>query len=245
MKTTHVIAIFLSSLVIGAFFIWFLADGQSPVELIKPTQYSSQREIGASAYEKLREHLSSKKLLIVGIPPQPEMYQEIVFGFIEKLAAADPKLIVLKEPKWPALPADINVENYDFVFSDDDLSVEAQTVQRALDEGRTILIYSVNVFSTHLIHNNPMMRFEKQIGRPVSAMTIGQLSLRHGTEHKNDPKCVGSMRDDQGLYELGCAQLANGRKHYRELLPLDKLTAILVEQSENDYLLQVYLPSKN
>lgn len=243
MKTKYIIAIFLGSLAAGAALIWLLSMGtQSPVELISPTQFASQEEIGAAAFVSLGERIGTKKLFVLGIPPQPETYQNIVIGFLQKLAENNPNIIVLKEPKWPALPADLKVETFDFMFSEDDLTVETETIQRALDSGKTLIIYSVNIFSSHLILNNPIRRFETALKRKIPAVTIGQLTLRQGGEYKNDPKCVGSMRDTQGLYDLGCAQLANSRHNYRNLLPLDKLTAILVEQSQDDYLLQVYIP---
>ena len=243
MKTKYVLAIFFSSLAAGAGLIWLLSMGtQSPVELITPTQFAAQKEIGAAAFESLGERIRHRKMIVIGIPPQPETYQNIVIGFLEKLAETDPNIIVLKEPKWPALPTELKVETFDFMFSDDDLTVESETIQRALDSGKTLVIYSVNIFSSHLILKNPIRRFEEALNRKIPALTVGQLTLRQGGEYKNDPKCVGSMRDTQGLYDLGCAQLANSRHNYRNLLPLDKLTAILVEQSEDDYLLQVYIP---
>ena len=243
MKTKYVLAIFFGSLAAGAALIWFLSFGsQSPTELIAPTQFATKKAIGAAAFQNLGERIRARKLFVIGIPPQPDIYQDLVIGFLEQLAKTDSQIIILKEPKWPALPSDLKIETYDFVFNDDDLTVEAETVQRALDSGKTLVIYSVNVFSTHLIANNPIMRFEKAIKRQIPAITVAQLTLRHNGEYKNDPACVGSMRDLQGLYELGCAQLANSRHHYKALLPLDKLTGLLVEQSEDDYLLQVYLP---
>ncbi len=244
MKTKYVLAIFLGSLLIGAALIWLLSDGgKSPIEVIEPAQFSDQKELGASAFEKLGERIRTHKLLILGIPPQPDLYQDIVIGFLEKLSASDDKVIILKEPRWPALPKTLKVETYDFIFNDDDLTVEAETVQRALDSGHTVVIYSVNVYSTHLIGDNPISRFEKALKRGVTSVTVGQLTIRHNGEYKNDPACVGSMRDLQGLYQLGCAQLANSRHHYKKLLPLDQITGLLVEQAEGDYLLQVYLPN--
>lgn len=242
MKTKYVIAIFFSSLAAGAALIWLLSNGQTPIVITEPTQFSSQKAIGAAVFDKLGQSVLERKIFVIGIPPQPESYQGIVFGFLEKLAAVEPKLIVLKEPKWPDLPADLNIENYDFVFSDEDLSVESETVQRALASGHTLVIYSVNIFTTHLIADNPIKRFEKAMKGNLISLSVGQLSLRQNGEHKIDPACVGSMRDLQGLYDLGCALLANSRKHYRKLLPLNKPTALLVRQSEEDYLLQVYYP---
>lgn len=242
MKTKYVLAIFFSSLAVGAALIWLLSNSPTATELIEPTQFSSQKEIGHVVFEKLKEKLKAQKIIAIGIPPQPEVYQDVVLGFLEKLSEKEPKLIVLKEPKWPLLPPEMKIENYDFVFSDEDLKVEAETVQRALDSGHMIVIYSVNIFTSHLILNNPINRFEQSLKREIPSLTIGQLTLRHSGEHRNDPKCVGSMRDSQGLYDLGCAQLANSRKHYKKLLPIDKLMGSLVDQSENDYLVQVYIP---
>ena len=244
MKTKHVTAIFIASLVLGAALVWALSRGPTAVQLIPPAQFASQKEVGALVYEKLHDKLAGKKLLIVGIPPQPEVYQDIFLGFVERFLQDDKNIVVLKEPKWPALPANLKVETYDFVFNDDDLGVEAKSVQQAINDGKTLIVYTVSIYATHLIPSSPVLRFEHQIGHKIPSVTVGPLVLRHDGENLNDPACVGSMRDEQGLYELGCAQITNSRNTYKALLPLDKLTATLGEQAENDFLLQLYLPPK-
>lgn len=202
MKPKHSVALFLASIAIGAVLVWFFAAGPSPVEIVSPTEFNEKTEAGAAVYDALKDRLRGRGVIVIGIPPQSEAYAPIVEGFLAKLSEQNPNMVLLKEPRWPEL--NLKVQSANFDFNSDDISASIEPIRSGIASGQQVVIYTVSIYSTHLIGENAIDRFEKAFGEKIPSLTIGPLTLRHEGENKNEPACVGSMRDLQGLYQLGC-----------------------------------------
>lgn len=242
-KTKVSLALFFAAIAIGALLVWFFTAGPSPIELVKPTPFVNDSEVANSAYDQINKKLVGENLLIIGVPPQPEKFQPIVSEFLAQLGKDGKKVLVLKEQTWPALSLPENFQVADFDLNAEDIETQVEPLRNAV-QSSLVVIYSVSIYSTHLIEGNAIHRLESALGESIPSITFGQLVLRHDFENKNEPACVGSMRDLEGLYQLGCAQLYNSRNHYNELLPLDKKYFMITEQALGDFLVQLHFPGK-
>lgn len=243
-KTKTSIALFFAAIAIGALMIWFFAAGPSAIESVPPQTFTSESEVGKIVYEQLSKKIYGHKLLVIGIPPQPEKYEQVVREIVTQLSTQNPKVLLLKEPKWSKLDLPANVEIADFDLNDEEIATQAEPLRRAM-QTEMVVIYSVSIYSTHLIPGNAIRRLEEVLGEKIPSITFAPLVLRPEFENENEPACVGSMRDYEGLYNLGCAQVYISRKTYKELYPLNEKRFTLTEQAPGDYILQLHSLKKN
>jgi hypothetical protein len=216
------------------------------ISIMTPSFFDQPEQIGAVFYRRLYDPLTREKLVVFGIPPNPAYQERVLSGFLEAAQMEKhPYDLVLKEPSWkdPARTGGAQIVNFD--FNQDDPEEMVQKVKELTSQGKHVLIYTVSLFSSHLIAGNAINRFEATWGAPVFAITTGTLSLAPEFEGLIDPPCVGSARDIQGLYRLGCAMMFESRGTYRKHLVAQaqkRFVAIATQQGGKDYLVQLIGP---
>lgn len=253
MKTKYSILLFVCVVAVGGFLLWLLSPKSSSIELIHATKVEDEIAAGSSIYDQLSKKVFGHNLLIVGIAPQPEKYQDYVSGFISQLASQRKTVVVLKEENWPnlKLPTQVQVVNFDFDSvskldpNSEELTDTVEEIKSAIAGGATVVVYSASLYTTHLVEVNAIHRFERLYGEQIPSVTFGPLVLRSSEENLNEPACVGSMRDNDGSYALGCGQVYNSRNQYEKFISLKQETMILTEESPGDYLAQVYFAKKD
>jgi hypothetical protein len=243
-STAVSITAFVILILAGTFAVLRYGVQPRSLEIITPSSFARPAEIGAVMFRRLYEPLISTQLVVIGIPPVPESHKDFINGFLDAAKAEKhPYDIVFKEPQWndPQLIGDAKIVGFDFNLEDVDALVKQ--VRDAMAGGKRVLIYTVSIYSTHLIPGNAMQRFETAWGSPIGSITTGPLATRYEEEGLIDPVCVGAMRDREGLYPFGCAMLRESRnafatirkKHFKHDV---NYLAISSQQGSTDYLVQ-------
>lgn len=220
----------------------------APVAVMSPSIFDRPEQIGAALLRRFYSPVAQDKLVVLGIPPQPDWHRGVVQGF---LAAAEaekvPFDIILAEEQMPPLdlqsfPA-IEVQK---ILMNANAGSDFVTRLRSLHStGKRILIYTASIFSTHLVLGNPIARYESMTGEHLLTITTGPLALRSDQEQLIDPPCVGSERDREGVAPLGCAFLKAGRGFYRKHFKQEKFVAMMNSPSPQDFLLMISFPGQS
>lgn len=242
----------VATIVVGVFMTLKFGHRPPPVGIMKPSFFSDAEEIGAVIYRRFYVPIEQKKLVVFGVPPQPQWHQDIVRGFIKAAAAEKrPFEVLLMEPDMPAL--DLNglppIEVKQVQMNTEMMAEFGDAVRAARSSGRRTLVFTASVFSTHLLKGNPITRFEHLTGDKLFTITSAPLVLRPDQEFMVDPPCVGAERDANGTADLGCAILMAGRLLYRKDLAQDRFVSIMQQNQENgaadDYLLMTSYPGQD
>ncbi len=240
MKKYHVAGIVFFLLASSALVIMF-GVGPRPVGFIKPSFFDHPREIGAVAYRRLYDPLGRQDLVAFGVTPGVAEHRDVVAGFLATaLAEKRPIEVVFQEDRLPALDAPSGTEVVPFRFEDE--AALAERVRAYTRGGKRVLIYTTNVFTSHLVKGNPIHRLERHWGKPIYAISTVGIAVRREQEFKPDPPCVASERDGQGTADLGCAAVLKGRTLFRKKLDPARLIALMDQRGVSDFLLFVNVP---
>ncbi len=234
-----------------------------PIPIMKPSYFKSAAEIGATVYRHFYAPIEQEKLVVFGVPPQPEWQREIVRGFLQAAAAQGrPFDVVLEEGEMPDLDlTGIPVAQVLKVQSNTDTQATLiDALHAAKASGKRVLFYTAGVFSSHLLKENPLNRVENLLGgKKFFSITSTPLALNPSDEFLVDPPCVGHERDEQGTSALGCEILRSGREQYarnrksakshqeknHEDLYRTHFTAIMQQNKiDNDFLLMTAYPNQ-
>lgn len=227
---------------VGIFFILRMGYTPQPVGIMKPSHFERPEEIGAAVYRRFYVPIEEKKLVVFGIPAQPEFHRSILRGFLETAAAEKrPFDLMITEADMPVLdlsgipPLEIRP-----MRTNTDMQGElVDALNEAKAAGKRTLLYVPNVFSTHLLGGNMINRLEALTSQQLFSITSAPLALRQNQEYIVDPVCIGSQVDGQGLAPLGCAIMLSSRAVYRKKITQDKWVAMMNDQKREDYLLMV------
>lgn len=221
-----------------------LKFGYKPVPqlVMSPSMFDRTEEIGATVFRRFYAPIQHSKIVVLGVPPQPNWHLQIVYGFLR--AAAEEKVrfdVILAETQMPALdPAHLQGAEVQKIEMNHPTQAELIDRLRAVrSSGRRVLIYTASVFSAPVLIGNPLDRLERAIDENLFSITTGPLALRSDQEHLIDPPCLGSERDQSGTAALGCEQLRASRWFYRKQVKQDRWVAIMNSPRPNDYLLLV------
>ena len=218
-----------------------------PVEIMKPSFFDKPEEIGAVVYRRFYAPIEEAKVVVIGIPPEPEFNRAIIRGFLQAANAE-------KRP-FEALISEERMSPIDLVGVP---PLEAQTMMvntetqtefvdklKALkDAGKRTLVYVPSVFSTHFLPGNPVLRYEAATKQSLFTITVGPLALRQDQEYIVSPSCIGSQVDGMGLAPLGCEIMRASRQLYRKHVPQDRYVAYMNSMQPNDYLLLISYPGQ-
>lgn len=218
----------------------------APVMVMSPSHFDNAEAIGSALVRRFYSPIAQEKVVIFGVPPQPEWHRAIVRGFLATAAAEHvPFDTILAEEQMPALPLEglsgLEVQTVRMNTTTQGEFVDRLEALRAA--GKRVLIYSASVFTTHIISGNAIDRFEKATGRSFLTISTGPLVLRSDKEHLVEPPCLGSERDHNGTAPLGCAILQASRNTYRKRIAQDRFVAVMNSPRPNDFLLMVSEPS--
>lgn len=238
----------LAIMTAGVFLLLRFAYEPTPTQVMSPSFFSQPEDIGVAVFRRFYAPIAEKKLVVVGVPPQPDWQRQIIRGFLRGAAAENiPFDVILAEEAMPpldlaGLPA-ITIQSVQM-----NTKTQAEFIDRLnaiRQSGKRILIYTASVFSSHLLPANPIHRFEKITGEHLFSITTGPLALANGQEHLVDPPCLGSERDVSGTAALGCAFLKSGRGYYRKHIESDRFVAIMNSPFPDDYILLVAAPGQS
>ncbi len=240
-------AVVLSMMAIGIFSIMRFGYEPAPVGVMKPTMFSHPEELGAVTYRRFYSPIESKKLVVVGVPPQPEWHREIVKGMIKAaIAEKTPFNSIIIEEQMP--PFDVsefaNLQVHKLPTNSKTQAELIDKISELKKNGERILVYMPSVYSTHAIEGNAVSRYEKTTGETLFSITTGPLSLGPDQEHLVDPPCVGSARDERGTAKLGCMILQSSRMQYRKNLKAEKWIGFMTSPKPEDFLLMVAAPGQ-
>lgn len=234
-----------------------------PIPIMKPSYFKTASEIGTTVYRHFYAPIEQEKLVVFGVPPQPDWHREIVRGFLLGAAAQGrPFDLVLEESEMPELNL-TGITGAQVIKVQSNTETQAQLVdalQAAKASGKRVLLYTAGVFSSHLLKENPLNRVEHALGgKKFFSITSTPLALNSSEEFLVDPPCVGHERDAQGTAALGCEILRAGREQYRQNLKAAKshkeknhedlyrthFTSIMQQNKiDNDYLLMTAYPGQ-
>jgi len=253
MKKLHFalyVALIVAMMTAGIFLILKFGVKPQPVGIMKPSFFSKPEEIGAVVYRRFYVDIDTKKLVVFGVPPQPDWNLAVVRGFLREAQALQrPFDVLITESAMPpldltGLPSPLETISIEMNSpTQSDLIDQLKAYHAA---GKRVLLYTASVFSTHLLQGNPINRLEKMTGESYFAITSAPLSLHPDQEFLVDPPCLGSERDTQGTSDLGCAVLMAGRRFYRKHIDQSRFVAIMQKQGAvEDYLLMISSPGQD
>lgn len=219
----------------------------APVKVMSPSFFDDAEQIGKALLRRFYSPVAQDKIVVFGLPPQPEFHRKVVLGFLAAAEAENvPFEVLVSEEQMP--PLDISMfkglevvriamngrEGKDFI----------DLIRNLKSAGKRVFVYTASVFSSHLVADTPLDRYEKQTGEHLVTITSGPLALRSDQENMIDPPCVGSERDREGVAALGCAFLKSGRGFYRKHLSQEKFVAMMNSPKPADYLLMISYPGQ-
>lgn len=237
---------------IGLFVVVKFGYRADPAVILPPSTFSESRMIGVEIYRKLLPQILAPRVVVYGLPPQPEWHRDILLGFLQAAAESGAAFdVVIAEAQMPTLDASAlkaasngkDVEIKTVPMNEPTLAalIDELRAQRAAD--KRVLIYTASIFSTHLLPVAPIARLEHEMAEKYFTVTTGGLALRSERENEVEPPCVGSEVDGQGTAPLGCELIRVSRSLYRSKLPMDRWTAIMVSPAELDFLAMVASPN--
>jgi hypothetical protein len=246
MKKLYVLGLLLM-MTVGVAAILKLGYKPVPIGIMKPSFFATAEEIGIVVFRRFYSPIIEKKLVFIGVPPQPDWNLEIVHGMLRAASAEKvPFEVVIAEAQMPGL--DFTglppVELVTIHTNSDTLAELVDQIQRVTKEGKRTLVYLPSVFSTHLLANNVVNRLEAITGQNYMTITTTPLALKADQEFLVDPPCVGDERDANGTASLGCVVLQSGRMTYRKKLPQDRFVAMMNSPQREDYLLMISFPNQ-
>jgi hypothetical protein len=220
----------------------------SPVPVMSVSTFSTPEDLGVTVFKRFFSPISQYKLVVFGVPTQPEYQRQIIRGFIK--AAADyqvPFDVLVAEADMPRLDlSGLPPMEVEAIPTNSPTQAEfVDKIQALRKAGKRILVYVPSVYSTHLLVRNPIDRYEKSTGEHLFAITSETLSLNPNQERLVDPPCTGGERDSEGTAALGCAVMQASRGIYRKnLKPTDHFIAIMNSPKPEDYLLMTAAPGQ-
>ena len=234
---------------IGIFFVLKYGYEPTPALIMKPSYFSNPEAIGATVYKRFFSPIEQYKVVVFGVPPQPDWQRQIVVGFLEKAAIEKhPFDVVLAEAQMPPLDLSRLTVALQVIQIPTNTDVQGELIDHIAElrkTGKRVLIYTASILSTHVLPGNSVARYEKTTGEHLFAITSAALTLHPNQEYVVDPPCVGSQRDANDTAPLGCAMLKAGRPFYIRKIPQDRYVAIMNEQKPEDYLLLVSSPGQD
>lgn len=232
----------------GIFLIFKVGYTPQPVGIMKVSSFKNPEEIGAVVYRRFYVPIDQKKIVVMGIPPQPSFHREIVRGFLETaFIEKRPFEVLITEAEMPVinltgLPP---LEVKPLLMNTETQSEFIDAMSAAEASGKRTLVYMPSVYSTHLLAGNAINRYEHTTGKQLFTITTGPLAMSYEQEYVVDPPCLGSEVDKNNLSPLGCAFLLSGRKTYRKKHPQNEWVALMNDQKQEDYLLMVSTPNQD
>ncbi len=210
-----------------------------PVNILKPSYFSTPEEIGAVIFRRFYSEISADKLLVLGVPAKSVFHHNIVAGLL-RVAAHEGKAfdVLITDPRLPqseSLPPQLTI--IPLSINGEELGDAGALIKSLLAQDKRILVYTYSTMSSHLLAGNTIAQLEKTLHRPVFSITTSQLSLRNDQEYGLEPPCVGSARDETGTADLGCIILQTSRSYYRRNLDPTRYVAVIDQHGRNDYLL--------
>ena len=241
-------ALVLFMMTTGVFLIFKMGYTPQPVGIMKPSSFKNPEEIGAAVYRRFYVPIDQKKIVVIGIPPQPDFHRDIVRGFLEAANLEKrPFEVMLVEAEMPVInmtgipPLEIKP-----LLTNTKTQAEfIDAIAAAESSGKRTLVYMPSVYSSHLLEGNAVTRFEHLTGKKLFTITTGPLALANDQEYVVDPPCLGTEMDKNNLSPLGCAVLQSGRKNYRKKHEQTQWVAMMNDQKQEDYLLMVSTPGQD
>ncbi len=233
------------SLILVAFFIGLMTViihfgvKARPINILKPSYFSTPDEIGAVIFRRFYSELAAEKLLVIGVPAKSVFHQNIVAGLIRVANhEGKPFDVLITDPRLAqpeSLPTTLTV--IPLSINGEELGDAGALIKSLLAQEKHILVYTYSTMSSHLLAGNTIAQLEKILKRPVFSITTSQLSLRNDEEYSLEPPCVGSARDETGTADLGCIILQTSRSYYRRNLDPTRYVAVIDQHGRSDYLL--------
>lgn len=243
------VSLIVAMMTAGIFLVLKFGMKPQPVGVMKPSFFSGPEEIGAVVYRRFYVDIDAKKLVVFGVPPQPDWNLAVVRGFVREAQALQrPFDALIAESAMPPLdltglpPLETTSVEMNALTQSD--LIDKLNAYRAA--GKRVLLYTASVFSTRLLQGNPINRLEKATGESYFTITGAPLALHPDQEFLVDPPCLGSERDMRGTADLGCAVLMAGRRFYRKHIDQSRFVAIMQKQGAvEDYLLMISSPGQD
>ena len=211
-----------------------------PVSLLGASQFADAQSIGETVFDQLSQLVRTHRVLIWGGIANSKSSQEIIEGFLARAAHFHFSFneILAQKGQYPMIPATKQIR---FNVNGDDVAKDVTS----LKPNQNLLILTVNVYSSHLLSNNPIARLEKSVGRRLLALTVAPLALRQRELESLTPGCAGVKAEASGTSALGCAMAARSKQLFTKHLPLIPYIATLDMVAARDYLMLVHAPKSS
>ncbi len=209
-----------------------------PINILKPSYFSTPDEIGAVIFRRFYSELSAEKLLVFGVPAKTSYHQNILAGLIRVAAhEGKPFDVLIVDPRLPQPEALPTITIIPLAMNGEELGDASALIKSLMAQQKHVLVYTYSTMSSHLLMGNTIAQLEKNLKQPIFAITTSQLSLRNSEEYNLDPPCVGSGRDDTGTADLGCVVLQTSRSYYHRNLDGTRYVAVIDQHGRSDFLL--------
>ncbi len=222
------------------FFVLKWGIRPEPVSLIGASRSPNSQSPGATVFDQLSQVVRAHRVLVWGGIPNSNASQQVVQGFINRAAhfGIFYNQILAQNGQYPQIASTKSIR---FNANGD----EVAKLISGLKMNQKLLVLTVNVYSSHLLANNPISRLEKKLGRRVLAITEAPLAIQASELESLHPACGGLQPQIAGTRKLGCMMAARSKKVFSKGLPSNQMTATLDMVGSGDYLMLVHSPQKS
>ena len=221
----------------------------APKELpkIKLGPIENPQKVGEQTYLRLRQEIASEWVVFLGYDHKDPRQFEAVRAFIEAANSdgrpfseifCESKLLDKPDPSFCTEfqmnnGADSATQN---IITDLVTLVRKPRTDAERADTHPQLSIVPQVYSSHLISQNPLSTWEKTFKNKFMAITLAQMAVHPNDIPKLSPPCVGSEKDMSGTLDMACIILRLSRLAARKQWPQGQLLYQLVMSGEKDYL---------
>ena len=228
---------FISLLVFGMGVVLYFGISPKPIPKITLSEFSGPDLMAEALIIRLRQEMQNSPVIFLGVdseqPSQLEIWKDLLLRIKD-----DPKLKFDSLVLDSSLPDIANFEGAEKMDVREGIDELGQSLQSAILHQQRVAVIAPNIYTSQLIHQNPVSVFKQKTGvQPLSLSVSGFSRSRSGESEMAIP-CVVQAIDEVGTGPLGCMILQEGRTLYRKKMKPGYVGHVgLVDQvGANDYL---------
>lgn len=208
-----------------------------PIRQINPTEFENAESIGAVVFRRLLAQWDKHPVVVIGSSPFLKNYDLSWNGFIKTAQAESKGFAKLYEDQTlrPLVPsARLVVQKISNLNE-----IPFDEIRQHVMAGERVLLHTVATLATHSQENSLSVRLQKEIGRPVLAISQQSFAVdRDGLKYLQ-PIC---NTNDQQQVNLGCEGVRYSKTYFRKKLPRENFVAGLEQHGIADFVLFIFEP---
>lgn len=215
--------------------------GPKPIPQINSSAFEEPEQIGAVAYRRLRQVIRESGVIILGSSPFLQNSDRIWTGFIRTAQADGVKFLGLVEQE--GLNPILKISPLFGKFKAVDL--RQSTEIEALNEAKPmapLILHLASASSAHLVNPDELLAFRGQVSSPVTAISLTSYVVARDQLEQVLPPCPEGATQPAGQEWVSCAAVRVSKKFFRKNISKEKLSAVMEQVGQRDYLLYVHEP---